>query len=102
MTKDEEEKLRAKVKKAADEGRVTIASTEKLELVYMVADGFVEDCLGFTSFLITDLSKVSDFVEDDKISEVIECAKAMYGVDISDVIDKYIVDIAATIIERSK
>ena len=101
MTDDEQKKLSERVRKAAKEGRVTMAPKEKLELVSHIADIIVEDCLGYTSFMITDLSSVYDFVDQSDIKAVIKKAKRIFDVDITSEIGEPIVDIAAYIIEQS-
>lgn len=88
-------------------GEVTIeiAETNHGEEVYDFAyDMFIPVCLNrFGDCLITDLSLVSDFLDDeDEYNHVIQRCQDNFGVDITPVVKDYIVNIAEFILKEQK
>jgi hypothetical protein len=83
---------------------IFLAPRKKLTgAVRRVAHLFVDNCLEFHDFYITDFSSVGDFLPSEKAwKKVVRKAKDLYDVDISKVPNGNIVEIARLIIKETK
>jgi len=80
------------------EMKIVCAPQDKLDEVQDIAYDLVDNILDFPGAFITDLSRLSDFSLDDEDEEIfVTMVKAKYGVDVSEVLNENIVDIASYI-----